>query len=313
MDQIKLFEDLLLEVAKITYHNQDNFDQINQRARMYIRKFFGEESHYLRDLSSIQYSPLVFVIGIDNTRDNMLSFERGIARFKTIITIIIEDLKLSTNYPTTTTTTTTTTLPPVSAPKVVANPSKRRPLDGQTIQILIASPSDVNEERELLLNSLETKFRREGFEDQCGKRIILRGWEELASQGGYGQDIVNEQILSKVDIVLAVFKHKLGTPTIDPGTNDKRAESGTAEELLFAMNSKSAPITPLGMAYFYSEAPKMSFDSLDFQSSYDEWKRLKKFKEDIKYQILYKEYATTEKLLNQVCLDISENIKRLFE
>lgn len=312
MDQVKLFEDLLTEASKIQYESRDNFPLLEERAKMYVRKFFGDKTHYLRDISSIRYSPMIMISGVDP--DYKLSFEAGLKNFKKIITIIIEDLKLSTNYPASSSTTiTTTTIPPVSSPSTTANPGKRKALDGQTIQILIASPSDVSEEREHLLNSLETKFRREGFEAQCGKRIIVRGWEELASQSGYGQDIVNDQILKKVDIVLAVFKHKLGTPTIDPSTASQREESGTAEELLFAINNSAKDTPPLGMAYFYSEAPNMSFDSVDFDKSLEEWKRLKKFKTDIKHKILYKEYSTTERLLTIACSDISENIKRLFE
>jgi hypothetical protein len=271
MDQLKLFEELLSDVSKINYHNKEDFALLEERAKMYLRKFFGEKSHYLRDISSIRYSPLIIIGGIDP--DYQSSFEGGVKTFKKIITIIIEDLKLSTNYPAYSNTTMTTTLPTVSSPSTVANPGKRKALNGQTIQILIASPSDVSEERELLLNSLETKFRREGFEDQCGKRIIVRDWEELASQSGYGQDIINDQILRKVDIVLAVFKHKLGTPTVDPFTSAKREESGTAEELLFAINNSAKDTPPLGMAYFYSEAPNMSFDSVDFDKSVEEWKR----------------------------------------
>jgi hypothetical protein len=311
MDQLKLFEDLLSDVSKIDYSKRDQFDIIEERAKMYVRKFFGDNSHYLRDLNSIRYSPAIYIAGMDP--DYKSSFDGGLKRFKKIITIIIEDINLSTNYPTSSSTTTTTTLPPVSTPTTIANPGKRKALDGQTIQILIASPSDLTTERELLLNSLETKFRREGFEEKCGKRIIVRGWEELASQSGYGQDIINEQVLKQVDIVLAVFKHKLGTPTVDPKTSSKREESGTAEELLFAINNSSTNAPPLGMAYFFSEAPSMSFDSVDFEKAFDEWKRLKKFKQDIKHKILYKEYSSSDKLLTQACFDISDNIKRLFD
>jgi hypothetical protein len=312
MDQLKFFEDLLSEVSGIPYSKREEFDLIEERAKMYVRKFFGDNSHYLRDLNSIKYSPMIYISGVDT--DYRLSFEGGLKTFKKIITIIIEDIKLSSNYPASTNKiTTTTTIPAVASPTTIANLGKRKALDGQTIQVLIASPSDVTIERELLLNSLETKFRREGFESKCGKRIIVRGWEELASQSGYGQDLINEQVLNQVDIVLAVFKHKLGTPTFDPKTSLKREESGTAEELLFAINNSSANTPPLGMAYFFSEAPIMSLDSVDFENSFDEWKRLKKFKQDIKHKILYKEYSSSDKLLSQACSDISDNIKRIFE
>ena len=45
------------------------------------------------------------------------------------------------------------------------------------IRILIASPAGVVRERELLLDKLETKFRREHFEQSCGAHIIVEGWE----------------------------------------------------------------------------------------------------------------------------------------
>ncbi len=304
MDEVKLFEDLLTDSERITYSNSEDFDLIRDRAKLYIRKVFGNDSHYLKDIESIGFLPPIIISGVDN--DYPYYFELGLKQFKRIISIMIEDLKLSTNYPPSTTTTTT-------IPATIAQPGKRHPLDGQTIQILLASPSDATSERELLFNSLETKFRRDGFEQQCGKRIIVRGWEELATQSGYGQDIINIQLLSKVDIVMAIFKHKLGTPTFDLTTSTERAKSGTAEELLYAINNRSSKNPPLGMAYFYSEAPSMSFESVDFRKSVEEWKRLKEFKSEIKHKILYKEYSSPEQLLTISCKDIAENIKNHFE
>jgi hypothetical protein len=304
MDEAKLFEDLLTNSERINYSYSEDFDFIREKAKMYIRKFFGNDSHYLKDIESINFLPPIIMSGVDS--DYPYYFELGLKQFKRIISVIIEDLKLSSNYPPSTNTTTT-------IPATIAAPGKRHPLDGQTIQILLASPSDVSSERELLFNSLETKFRRDGYEQQCGKRIIVRGWEELATQSGYGQDIINEQLLSKVDIVLAIFKHKIGTPTIDPATSNERAKSGTAEELLYAINNSLATNPPLGMAYFYSEAPSMSFESVDFQKTLEEWKKLKEFKSQIKFKILYKEFSSQEQLLTIACKDIFDNIKNHFE
>ena len=112
---------------------------------------------------------------------------------------------------------------------------------------------------------------------------------------------------------MAIFKHKIGTPTIDPATSNERAKSGTAEELLYAINNSSSINPPLGMAYFYSEAPSMSFESVDFQKTLEEWKKLKEFKSQIKYKILYKEFSSQEQLLTIACKDIFDNIKNHFE
>ena len=63
--------------------------------------------------------------------------------------------------------------------------SKRKPKNSDGIKVVIASPGDTSAERKLLLNSLEAKFRRDNHENHCGYRIIVSGWEDLASQPGY--------------------------------------------------------------------------------------------------------------------------------
>ncbi len=82
------------------------------------------------------------------------------------------------------------------------------------------------------------------------------------SQTGYGQDIINSDLVNQANIILAVFKHKLGTPTINPNNLQKRSDSGTAEELLSAIRNKKLENEPLGMAYFYYEAPVISLPQL---------------------------------------------------
>ena len=72
-----------------------------------------------------------------------------------------------------------------------------------------------------------------------------------------------------MDIVLAVFKHKLGTPTIEIESGVVRAPSGTAEELLFALNYDNSD-SPIGMTYFYSQAPSLPFNDPDFEKSYSD-------------------------------------------
>lgn len=180
------------------------------------------------------------------------------------------------------------------------------------IQILVASPGDAFSEREILFNKLERKFREEGHEDiLC--RIIVTGWESVASQPGYPQDIINFELVSKSDIVLAVFKHKLGTPTINLENGTKRAESGTVEELYYALNNNNINNAPLPMAYFCSIPPVMSFDVVDLDKNIEEWKRLKAFKEGLNNKIIRKVYASPEDLLNVVCSDLRQNIGNHFE
>lgn len=199
------------------------------------------------------------------------------------------------------------------APRVQSRqPKKRKSLEDGNINVLIASPGDVDKERVFLRHRLETEFRRAGYENQCQHRLIVHGWEDLASQPGYAQDIINEVLVKKVDIVVGVFKHKLGTPTVDVETGNQRAESGTVEEILYAIKNSELETPPLGMVYFYSKAPMLSVDSPDLSKVVKEWERLEKFKNDIRNYVIYKPYNTPEELLGLVCRDISQNINRYF-
>ena len=185
---------------------------------------------------------------------------------------------------------------------------RRNPKNPDEIKVVIASPGDTNAERKLLLNSLEAKFRRDGHESHCGFRIIVNGWEDLASQPGYPQDVINEKIIAESDFVVAVFRHKLGTPTKDLISGKKRAESGTVEELLQALDM-TQDNHPIGMAYFYSKAPSVSLADPKKEQIEKEWERLSKFKEIIKEKMIYKPYTGNNDLMATVLKDLEKNIK----
>jgi hypothetical protein len=183
---------------------------------------------------------------------------------------------------------------------------KRKPKKETMVHVVIASPGDTGPERTMLLETLEVRFRKDNHEEHCGFRIIVTGWEDLASQVGYAQDLINEKVISEADFVIAVFKHKLGTPTKD-ATGAKRSESGTAEELLQALDHSSDG-HPIGMAYFFSQAPVISLDSPDKDEIEREWKRLTKFKDSIKDKMIYKPYTDGSQLMALVLKDLDSNI-----
>lgn len=190
--------------------------------------------------------------------------------------------------------------------------AKRKTKKAGEINIIIASPGDTQIERKLLLDSLEIQFRRGNHESHCKKRLIVHGWEDLASQNGYPQDVINKKIINEVDFVVALFKHKLGTPTYNQDSGEKRAESGTAEELLQALDN-SKPDHPLGMAYFYSKAPVISIDSSDLTTIKKNWDDLEKFKRRIQNQMIYKPYTESADLMKTIIEDLEKNIIDNFE
>lgn len=186
--------------------------------------------------------------------------------------------------------------------------NKRKLKSKAGISIVIASPGDTQTERQLLLSTLERRFRTDNHEEHCGYRIMVNGWEDLASQNGYPQDVINKTLIENADFVIAVFKYKLGSPTYDQGTGSQRAESGTAEELLQALDNSNTE-NPIGMAYFLSTAPVISLDAPNFQVIVYEWKRLNQFKEKISSKLIYKPYTEPNELLNIILKDLEQNIK----
>ncbi len=175
------------------------------------------------------------------------------------------------------------------------------------IKVVIASPADTFNERKLLLDKLQTYFTRYQYEDLCHARLIVNGWEDVPSQSGYPQDTINEALIKKADILLALFRHKLGNPTINLKTGENRSPSGTAEELLFALNQNKKNRKPLAMLYYYDCPPSLNLFSVKAKK---EWSKLQRFKEEIRTEIRHKLYNDDEeKLLRSVCDDICKNIK----
>lgn len=301
INKVELVENLIESANKISYSNKDEFDILEKRANMIIRKLFGDKSHYLDDFKNIRFGPGIYFSGMNYNMANY--FEEGLKEYRNLLKVMLEDVKLSTNYRDEENKTDLK----VITEKKLATKNLRE------VVVLIASPTDAKIERELLMDKLETKFRRENYEEQCNARIIINGWEILASQTGYPQDVINNDLVRKANIILAVFHHKLGSPTINPSSGEERSPSGTAEELLFAIKNKKIENPPLGMAYFYANAPTVSLDSIDKDKIEAEWKRLKEFREEISKAVLYKTFNSEDEILDVVCKDLCENIKKYFK
>jgi hypothetical protein len=91
-------------------------------------------------------------------------------------------------------------------------------------KVMIASPSDVAKERQLI-REVVLEWNYINSED---RRIVLMpvGWETHSSpmMGTRPQEVINKQVLSGCDLLVAAFWTRIGTPT---GTS----ASGTVEEI----------------------------------------------------------------------------------
>ncbi|MBL7152937.1 MAG: DUF4062 domain-containing protein [Phycisphaerae bacterium] len=123
-------------------------------------------------------------------------------------------------------------------------------------KVMIASPSDVQKERDTA-REVVNKWNDLHSEDK-GIVLLPIGWETHTApeMGAPPQAIIDKQILAGADLLVAVFLHRLGTPTLD-------AQSGTAHEIDSHVDSgKPAMIYFLADKVEPSEFDKKQYDKL---------------------------------------------------
>ncbi|MCQ6563873.1 hypothetical protein [Paenibacillus mendelii] len=142
----------------------------------------------------------------------------------------------------------------------------------EVLRVLIASPSDVNQERneiEEVIFMWNSRFAEEL------ETILLPGrWEEdvvPTYRGSDPQQIINEQLVNKCDILIGVFWTKLGTPTMTHS-------SGTLEEVsIFIEKGKEV------MLYFVDKAVQRNAD-------FSQLAKVDEFKKEYGYKGIYSAY-----------------------
>ena len=77
--------------------------------------------------------------------------------------------------------------------------------DAKAFNVMIASPSDVPSERNIVR---EVVYEWNAVHSQSRKIVLLPiGWETHSSpeMGGRAQEILNDQVLSKCDLLVGIF------------------------------------------------------------------------------------------------------------
>lgn len=94
--------------------------------------------------------------------------------------------------------------------------------------IMIASPSDVSQERQTIREAIfEWNYKHSHLNRMV---LIPLGWETHAvpllgeGQDRRGQKVINDMVLKNADVLVAIFKSRIGSPT-------GRSASGTIEEI----------------------------------------------------------------------------------
>jgi hypothetical protein len=163
----------------------------------------------------------------------------------------------------------------------------------EVYNVMIASPSDVNEEREI---ARETILDWNNINSMTRKIVLMPlGWEYNTSpdMGKSPQDIINKQVLEDADLLVGIFWTRIGTPT-------GRAISGTVEEIEEHINSGKPT-----MLYFSSKPiPPDNIDN-------EQYEAVKKIKKEYQSRGLTENFRSAEdfktKFQRQLSLKINKD------
>lgn len=158
---------------------------------------------------------------------------------------------------------------------------------------LISCPSDVQEELEIILKTIDEINMTIGEEN--GVNIKCLYWKSSANpdSGDSGQEIINKQLLSKADGVIALFWTKFGTPTEKYG-------SGTEEEIEKAIRRNKNV-----MLYFSNKPIKPNM------INHEQYERVLAFRKH--YSGLFMEYSSLDEFKQIINRNMLNLIAKLIE
>lgn len=165
--------------------------------------------------------------------------------------------------------------------------------EAKVFRVLIASPSDVTEEREIAVRTIQ-EWNDLHSHDRQIVLLPLR-WESHSSPeyGRRPQEVINRQIVDDCDFLVGVFWSKIGSPT---GVK----ESGTIEEIHRVANA-SKPV----MLYFSNA--KKDLEDIDLE----QLAKLREFKKRTYPNALVENYTTQVEFRDKLSKHLEMQIRQL--
>ena len=167
--------------------------------------------------------------------------------------------------------------------------------EAKVYRILIASPSDVEEERDIAVRVIQEWNDLHSY----SRKIVLLPlrWEtHVAPEYGVRpQDVINKTIVDQCDLLLGIFWTRLGTPT-------GQFESGTLEEIQrVARSGKSV------MLYFSEK--EIQPEKIDT----NQLEKLRKFKKEVYPMALVETYKSSYEFKEKFAKNLEIKIKEIHE
>ena len=152
------------------------------------------------------------------------------------------------------------------------------PFSAAVYNVLIASPSDVLEERAAITQALHDWNSLHSLSQKMILLPVMWETHSAPAMGDRPQEIINKQVVRNCDMLIGAFWTRLGSPT---GVED----SGTVEEIRWFLSNKR-PV----MLYF-SKA-QADLDNVDAE----QLAKLKSFKASIRDKGIQEEYKNVDDL-----------------
>ncbi len=161
-------------------------------------------------------------------------------------------------------------------------------MKNKEINVFIASPGDVKEEREIIRETCE-ELNKSTLLKPFSIYFQATGWEDAFPSPGRPQQIINK-LLDGCNIFVCIFHKRFGIHT-------GKVESGTLEEFLLAYDSWKSLETPHIMFYFKEVriSSKTDFEDKQLQKVFDLKEKIDKEK-----LLLFSEFSTPEEFREKI-------------
>lgn len=162
----------------------------------------------------------------------------------------------------------------------------------KVFRVAIASPSDVEQEREIAVRTLQDWNDQHSHTSGCV--LLPIRWETHATpQVGRPQEVINREVVDQSDLLIGIFWTRIGTPT-------GAADSGTLEEI------QRASAQGKRVMLFFSKA-KQSPDSIDLA----QLQQLRDFKSKIQDRALIDTFSDQVELRDKLLRSLHSSAREL--
>jgi len=166
------------------------------------------------------------------------------------------------------------------------------PVEAKVYRVLIASPRDVEEEEKIIR---EQSYKWNAANTMGMKKILMPiRWNTDATPSleGRGQSVINSQLVDSCDLLIGIFRTRLGTPTPE-------ADSGTVEEIERA-NNQGKPC----LVYFHDPVTEVGIDKEQYQ-------KLQIYRKELQTKGLTDNYNSLDEFRDKVYGHISSVVHKL--